>query len=218
MEFHQPASKQKGDLYFGTAFFSEKTMSLEKFDSKYIPDLVQRVVSMWTPPDASDDFRHKYAEAIIRQNSADNDMQFMHTSNDKLLAITFSETKNEHNSATEWLEQQFANSTEEEKKMLNVSRDYLTMMDNKTFAYMNDDDVKLSLFISCVKGEGKKILDETIAFYKSRGFKNMYLWTDCDCNVDWYVSHGYELVEEGTFDEFSREGEEYKTYVFRMRM
>ena len=190
-------------------------MSLEKFNPKFIPQLVDRVVSMWTPPDAQEDFKRKYAEAIIRQNGADNDMQFMHTTGDKLLAITFSETKNEHNNAKEWLEQQFANSTEKEIKNLSVSRDYLTMMDEKTFSYMNDDDVKLSLFISCEKGEGKKILDETMAFYKERGFKNMYLWTDCECNVDWYFSHGYELVEEGTYDGFSSEDEEYKTYVFR---
>lgn len=193
-------------------------MPLETFNPKYFPQIVDRVVSIWTPQEASDSFRRIYAEAVIRQNGADNDMQFMHTSGDKLLAITLSERKNEHNNAASWWNAQYENSTEKEKAMLKISREYLTMMDEKTFSYMNNDDVKLSLFISCVKGEGKKILDETIAFYKSRGFKNMYLWTDCDCNVDWYVSHGYELVEEGTFDAFSREGEEYKTYVFRMKL
>lgn len=190
-------------------------MALEKFNSKYIPQIVERIKPIWTPQDASDDFKKLYAEAIVRQNGADNDMQFMHTDGDRLLAITFSETKNEHNSAGEWLKKVFENSTDKEKEILSVSRDYLTMMDQKAFSYMTDTDVKLSLFVSIAKGEGKKILDETIAFYRSRGFKNMYLWTDCDCNVDFYFNHGYELVEEGTYDAFSRPGEEYKTYVFK---
>ncbi|MBQ0003424.1 MAG: hypothetical protein KBT21_07780 [Treponema sp.] len=190
-------------------------MALEKFNSKYIPQIVERVKPIWTPQDASDDFKKLYAEAIVRQNGADNDMQFMHTDGGRLLAVTFSETKNETNSAGEWLKKVFENSTDKEKKILGVSRDYLSMMDQKTFSYMTDSDVKLSLFVSIAKGEGKKILDETIAFYKSRGFKNMYLWTDCDCNVDFYFNHGYELVEEGTYDAFSRPEEEYKTYVFK---
>lgn len=190
-------------------------MALEKFNSKYIPQIVERVKPIWTPQDASDDFKKLYAEAIVRQNGADNDMQFMHTDGGRLLAVTFSETKNETNSAGEWLKKVFENSTDKEKEILAVSRDYLTMMDQKTFSYMTDSDVKLSLFVSIAKGEGKKILDETIAFYRSRGFKNMYLWTDCDCNVDFYFNHGYELVEEGTYDAFSRPEEEYKTYVFK---
>ncbi len=193
-------------------------MFLEKFDFKYLSQIVDRVVSIWTPPQATDSFRRIYAEAVVRQNCTDNDMQFMHTSGDRLLAVTFSERKNEHSNAASWWNAQYESSSEKEKMMLKLSRDYLVMMDSKTFSYMNDDDVKLNLFVSTVTGEGKKILDETMAFYRERGFKNMYLWTDCDCNVDWYISHGYELVEDGRYDAFSTEDEEYKTYVFRMKL
>ena len=52
-------------------------------------------------------------------------------------------------------------------------------------------------------------------FYRSKGFKTMYLWTDCECNVEWYAIRGYELVEEGTFEPFSTPEEPYKTYIFK---
>ena len=58
-------------------------MTLEKFDFKYIPSLVDRLVELWSPPVDDMEFRRTYVEAIIRQNGADNDMQFMMTENNE---------------------------------------------------------------------------------------------------------------------------------------
>lgn len=194
-------------------------MSLEKFDFIHMPSLVDRLVELWSPPVDDMEFRRTYVEAIIRQNGADNDMQFQMTENGELCAIAFAERKGEHNSAGQWWQNVHDNlKNPEYQKMLSVSRSYLTMMDEKTFSYMTDEDVKLSLFVSTKAGWGKKILDAAKDYYSAKGFKTMYLWTDCDCNVDWYVSHGYQLVEEGTFDGFSRPGEDYKIYVFKMAL
>lgn len=192
-------------------------MALEKFDFKYIPSLVDRLVDLWSPPVDDMEFKRTYVEAIIRQNGADNDMQFMMTENGELCAIAFAECKGEHNSCDKWWQNTHDNlKSSEYQKMLSVSRSYLKMMDEKTFSYMTQNDVKLSLFVSTKSGWGKKILDEAKDYYREKGFKTMFLWTDCDCNVDWYVSHGYQLVEEGTYDGFSRPGEDYKIFVFKM--
>ena len=194
-------------------------MTLEKFDFKYIPSLVDRLVELWSPPVDDMEFRRTYVEAIIRQNGADNDMQFMMTENNELCAIAFAEKKGEHNSAGSWWQSVYDGlKNSDYQKMLSVSKSYLSMMDEKTFSYMTDEDVKLSLFVSTKAGWGKTILDEAKAYYRKKGFKTMFLWTDCDCNVDWYFSHGYQLVEEGIFDGFSRAGEGYKIYVFKMAL
>ena len=60
--------------------------------------------------------------------------------------------------------------------------------------------------------------DEAIEYFKQQGFKNLFLWTDSDCNVGWYVSHGYELADEGTYAPFSTETEEYKTFIFKKKL
>lgn len=193
-------------------------MSLEQFDLKYIPVLVDRLVPLWSPPVDDMDFRRLYVEAIIRQNGAENDMQFQMTENGELCSIVFASKKGEHNSAGTWWKKTFDGLPSDFQKPLSVSRNYLSSMDEKTYSYMNDDDIKLSLFVSTKSGFGKLILDEAKILFKNRGFKNMYLWTDCDCNVDWYMKNGYTLVEEGTFDAFSRKDEEYKTYIFKISL
>ena len=57
----------------------------------------------------------------------------------------------------------------------------------------------------------------SISFFKQAGFKNLFLWTDEECNVDWYINHNYELVNEDIYELFSSE-EDYKTYVFKMKL
>lgn len=192
-------------------------MILEKFDfsnTKFLNAIIDRVVELWSPPTDDMTFRRLYVEAIIRQNAADNDMQFQLSENDELCSIAFASRPGEHSPWYDWWQEKFNSLPEEYQKMLTVSREYLSMMDEKTYRYMNQDDVKLSLFVSTKSGWGKPVLENAMNFFRSRGFKNLYLWTDCECNVDWYINRGYELVEEGTYEPFSYD-EPYKTYIFR---
>lgn len=191
--------------------------ALEKFDfgnSHFLEQLVDRVVELWSPPTEDPGFRRLYVEAIIRQNAAGNDMQFQLSQDGELCSIAFASKPGEHSPWHDWWQEKFDSLPEFHQKMLSLSRDYLSMMDEKTYRYMNADDVKLSLFVSTKTGWGKKILGQAMEIFRSRGFRNMYLWTDCECNVEWYISRGYQLVEEGTFEPFSHE-EPYKTYIFR---
>ncbi|WP_318677396.1 hypothetical protein [Treponema sp.] len=194
-------------------------MELRKFEIKHMPSLVDRLVGLWSPPVDDMEFRRTYVEAIVRQNATSNDMQFMICDNGELCAVAFACRKGEHNSSDQWWKATHDNlSNSDYRKMLEVSRSYITTMDEKTYSYMTEEDVKLSLFVSTKSGWGKKILDQAKDFYREKGFKNMLLWTDCDCNVDWYRNHGYVLVEEDTYEGFSRPGEDYKTYVFKMKL
>lgn len=192
-------------------------MTLGKFDftnPKHLDPIIDRVVELWSPPTDDMTFRRLYVEAIIRQNAAGNDMQFQLSENGEIRSIAFASRLGEHTPWYGWWQEKFNSLPEEYQKMLSLSRSYLSLMDEKTYRYMNKDDVKLSLFVSAESGWGKPVLEGAMDFFRSRGFKNLYLWTDCECNVDWYVSRGYELVEEGTYEPFSYD-EPYRTYIFK---
>ncbi len=192
-------------------------MQLEEFNPENISQIVERVFDLWSPDYDDDNFRRTYVEMVVRHNIAANDMQFQIVENGKLRAITFAEKKDEENSIENWYQEQYKNLSAEQQIYFKNGREYLHMMDKKTFAYMNEDDVKLSLFVSLQPGYGKEILSQTMDFFRSRGYKNMFLWTDCECNVDWYFQHGYELVEENIYEPFSHD-EDYKTYVFKKKL
>lgn len=192
-------------------------MKLEQFDYKYMPDLVERVYNLWTPPQAEESFKRIYAEAVIRQDMHANNMQFQLTEDGRIMAVACASRKGEQNSAGKWWNEQFAKLSDSQKIGFNMSREYITLMDKKTFEFMTKDDVKLDMFISTEKGWGKKVLDGAIASFKQAGFKNLFLWTDTDCNVDWYIAHNYELVDEDIYEPFSSE-EDYKTFIFKMKL
>ncbi|MCQ2575794.1 MAG: hypothetical protein MJ162_03550 [Treponema sp.] len=191
---------------------------LEQFDFNKISSLVDRVEDMWTPPEAEESFRRIYAEAIIRCDMHFNNMQFQLTENNELMAIACASRKGDEISAEEWWNGTYKNLSPQQQSSFNLCRDYLSMMDKKVYKFMKDDDVKLDLFISTKKGWGKKILDEAILYFKQLGFKNLFLWTDCECNVDWYFSHGYELIDEDVYEPFSTESEEYKMFIFKKKL
>lgn len=192
-------------------------MQLEEFNPENIPQIVNRVFDLWSPDYDDDNFRRTYVEMVVRHNIAENDMQFQLTENGKLRAITFAEKKDEENSIENWYQDQYKKLSADQQIYFRNGREYLHMMDKKTFAYMNEDDVKLSLFVSLQAGYGKEILSQAMEFFRSRGYKNMFLWTDCECNVDWYFQHGYELVDESIYEPFSYD-EDYKTYVFKKEL
>lgn len=195
-------------------------MILEKFDfnnSSHLDPVIDRVVDLWSAPSEKMNFRRLYVEAIIRQNAADNDMQFQSSENGQLCSIVFASKKGQHTPWYGWWQEKLESLSEDHQKMFSASREYLSMMDEKTYSYMSDDDVKLSLFISIKSGRGKPVLEEAMKIFREKGFKTMYLWTDCECNVEWYFNCGYELVEEDVYEPFSYDGP-YKTYIFKIKL
>lgn len=187
---------------------------LEKFEEKYIPQIVERVLPLWHVDAATEDFNRLYVEMIIRTNMHENNWQFQIAEDEKLYSIAFCANKNDI-SNNDWLEKQYQKLNKDGKNSFDFGRKYLLMMEDKTFAYMNNDDIKLCLFVSMQKGYGSKILNEVADFFRDKGYKNIYLWTDGECNVDWYFKNGYQLINEEVYEPFSSEDYKYMTYIFK---
>lgn len=208
---------------------------LKHFDEKYIPSLVNRLLPLWNVPGESEDFNRRYVEMIIRTNMHVNDMQFMmtektagKTSISDLKAIAFAAAKSDKSDGS-WFFKFLEDASSRERNIFQTGRRYLNYMEEKTFSLMKNDDVKLCLFVSLERGWGSRILSEAVKEFKARGYKNMLLWTDCECNVQWYFDNGWELLCEeeyapfsgsstsssGPDDETTDGRTKYMTYIFK---
>lgn len=78
--------------------------------------------------------------------------------------------------------------------------------------------MEISQFNPEQKGYGTPVLNALIELLRQRGVEWLYLWTDCTCNWQYYVNHGYEKIGEGVAPEFSTDKEDYTYYMFRKRI
>lgn len=202
-------------LFFVILFFCY--MKIQRFDMKNIPLILDVVTPLWSPPIGSDKFKRFSVEYIVRNNIFENEYRFQLEDGD-FLSSAFFARKGDVNLADAWFEENFTSFTDDLKIASDMSRTYLKLMDKKTFSLMNDDDIKLSLFVSRKSGFGKILLDSICKQLYKEGYKNLYLWTDCECNWQWYVKHDFTLVNEDVYDPFSNEKEEYKTYIFKKKI
>ena len=194
---------------------------LEPFNRDNLPLLVDVVEHMWCPPVGNDEFKRFDVEYIVRNNLSENDYNFQLVENgekNEILAAAFFARKGDYSIVEEWFSRESLRFTEEWRAACSMSKTYLTMMDERTLALMNDDDIKLSFFVSRKPGAGSQILELTCEQLKSEGWKNLYLWTDCDCNWEWYIRHGFTLIQEDTYEPFSSKDNDYKTYIFKRQL
>ena len=143
----------------------------------------------------------------------------------QLKSIAFAASKSDK-SDDAWFTRFLQGASSRERTIFQTGRHYLNYMEEKTFSLMKDDDVKLCLFVSLERGWGSRILSEAVKDFKARGYKNMFLWTDCECNVQWYFDNGWELLSEEEYEPFSRgivgsgektgdDRKKYMTYIFK---
>ncbi len=198
-----------------------KKSVLEPFKMKNLPLVVDVVEPLWFPPVGDKEFKRFNVEYIVRNNICENDYRFQlveeGTQNDILCAAFFAR-KGDYSIVEEWFSRESQRFPDEWRKASGMSKTYLTMMDERTLSLMNDDDIKLSLFVSRRPGAGSQILELTFEQLKSEGWKNLYLWTDCDCNWEWYIKHGFTLIQEDTYEPFSSKDNDYKTYIFKRKL
>ena len=199
-------------------------MLYSDFDSKNIPKIVDLVENMWAPPEAEKAFRRLYAEYVVRSNICGFEYSIQGKSDSHFLSAAFACKKHEDSekkALDDWFNAVTGNGkklTEEQKNSFKLSRTFLDLMDERVYRLMNDDDIKLALFVSLEKGAGYPLLQEFMTRLKDKGYKNMYLWTDRECNYDWYFRRGFELVEKSIYEPFSRENAPYDTFVFRKKL
>ncbi len=194
---------------------------LEPFNRDNLTLLVDVVEHMWCPPVGNDEFKRFDVEYIVRNNLSENDYNFQLVENgekNEILAAAFFARKGDYSIVEEWYASESLRFPEEWRAACSMSKTYLTMMDERALKLMNDDDIKLSFFVSRKPGAGSQILELTCEQLKSEGWKNLYLWTDCDCNWEWYIRHGFTLIQEDTYEPFSSKDNDYKTYIFKRQL
>lgn len=189
---------------------------LQPFDDKNIPLLVKAVTPSWSMVNWENSFRDVDIEFIIRNGIFYNEFALQLQNDKELLAVAFVEKQNETNDALNWLQNNKKELTENEEKGLNLVVQYLQEMDSRVHDFMTKDDVKLSLFISLKSGYGEKIFQKLKELLKKENYKSLYLWTDSDCNYNWYPKHGFSLVEERPYSQFSTDETDFKTYIFKI--
>ncbi len=201
---------------------------LESFNFENLPLLVDVVEPLWCPSIGSAEFKRFNVEYIIRNNIWENDYRFQLMGSDEktdsaatgneIVSASFFARKKDICRADEWFSRECNRFPEEWRAASAMSKTYLTMMDERTLSLMNDDDIKLSLFISRKPGAGSTILEKACEKLRAEGWKNLYLWTDCECNWQWYTDHGFTLLQEATYEPFSTKDEDYKTYIFMRKL
>ena len=195
---------------------------------KNIPLLLDVLVPLWSPPVGDSTFKRFNVEYIMRNNIFENEYNFelvgsvpqekTQGNEGEFLSAAFFARKGDVNKATEWFAENSAQFPEEYKIASGMSRTYIETLDERTFSIMNSDDIKLSLFVSRKPGAGAALLDALYGKLRAEGWKNLYLWTDCDCNWRWYEKHGFTLVQKDVYEQFSGPNEPYWTYIFKRKI
>lgn len=193
---------------------------LSRFDMKNLPQVVEVVLPLWCPPSDDENFVRMDVEFIVRNNIYQPRFSFQladkrRSPENELLSAAFFTLKDDTNTARDWLAEQAKNVTASQKVSLEMVKTYLEYMDKKALSFMNDDDIKLSLYVSRKRGCGAALLEKVLPRLAAKGYKNLYLWTDSDCNWKWYVDHGYQLVSQELYKPFCEPGRDYTTFVFK---
>lgn len=191
---------------------------IKAFDTKNLSQIVDFVKPMWSFSEWEDNFRRFYVEIILRNSFFENGLTFQITDNEnpqRLCSAMFFQKKSDPNNLQKWLLENSKNFSEAQKQSVNLCAEYLEFMDSKVHTLMTQNDIKLSLFVGLKKGFGSVIFGELWNYLKNQGYKNMYLWTDCECNWKWYLKEGFSLIEEIVYEKFNDENGEYKAYIFK---
>ena len=199
----------------------QENYEIQPFEMKNIPLMLEVVVPMWSPPVEDMTFRRFYVEHIIRNNCFENEYRFqlLDRTNSEFCAMAFFARKSDVCKTEDWYAKESKKFPPELLRSTLLGKSYIELMDEKTRAYMTDDDIQLTLYISRKKGCGSKLLNELCDRLRNQGYKNLYLWTDCECDWQWYTDHGYELVSKDVYEPFTeQDGEDYLTYIFKKKL
>lgn len=195
-------------------------LPLKPFNMENLPQIVNLVEDMWSPSSGDRAFRRIYVEYVVRHNISENEYHYELAGKDGLVSAAFFTRKGDACKVDEWFKEKissYSDYSDELKEVAQAGKIFLDYMDQKTLSYMKEDDIKLSLFVSLKKGAGSVILNRICQLLKKQGWKNLYLWTDCECNWQWYFSHGFTLVEEDNYKPYEKDGP-YKTYIFSKKL
>lgn len=192
--------------------------SVVPFNKEYFSQIVDFVKPLWSFSDWEDSFRKFYTEIILQNSFFENGLAFQIAENQELLAVIFFQKKFDKNNLNRWISENAGDFTAAQKQSINLCTEYLACMDSKVHSLMNENDIKLSLFVGFKKGYGSIIFGKLWNHLKNLNYKNLYLWTDCECNWQWYLKNGFILIEESIYEKFNDGTKKYKTYIFKKKL
>ena len=201
-----------------------ENLEIQPFDMKNIPRILDVVVPLWSPPVGDAAFKRFNVEYIIRNNYFENEYHYQlikvaADETSEFCAMAFFARKSDICKVEDWLSLESKRFPREMLRSTQMGKSYIELMDEKTRSFMKDDDIQLTLYVSRKKGCGSKLLNELCDQLRNQGYKNLYLWTDCECNWQWYTDHGYELISKDVYEPFTEQGgEDYLTYIFRKKL
>lgn len=112
--------------------------------------------------------------------------------NNKVVGFLLVDSKKEGNTLeNEWLKK---NLKEENTKGILGYKKYLDESKAIMKPYLNKCDVVLSLFVSNIKGGGRTLMNTLFTTLKNDGFKQVFLWTDTECDFDFYYHNKFEEI------------------------
>ena len=195
-------------------------MAIKQFTLEGIDLVAKMAAGVWGKEQGahSSEVARIFCQHLTRYSLYSADLAFQAEDEEGLQAIAFAWLPGDTNDAASWLRSQLPNMTNEEQQTLLTNERYLTRTDAELQSKMLPNSAKLSFFISQKPGYGTPVLNALIELLRQRGVEWLYLWTDCTCNWQYYVNHGYEKICEGVAPEFSTDKEDYTYYMFRKRI
>ena len=195
-------------------------MAIKQFTLEGIDLVAKMAAGVWGKEQGahSSEVARIFCQHLTRYSLYSADLAFQAEDEEGLQAIAFAWLPGDTNDAASWLRSQLPNMTNEEQQTLLTNERYLTRTDAELQSKMLPNSAKLSFFISQKPGYGTPVLNALIELLRQRGVEWLYLWTDCTCNWQYYVNHGYEKIGEGVAPEVSTDKEDYTYYMFRKRI
>ncbi len=189
---------------------------MESFDYKNLGKIIEVVYPLWRIPSESRKFNDIYVEYLVRKNIYLSEYSFqLSDDNGEFCSSAFLERIRDSNESEKWLLEHMGKLSAGEKDKMEVLKTYLEYMDKTAISSMSQKDIKLSLFVSAKKGWGKKLVEESFSLAASQGYEQVYLWTDCECDYEWYFNHGFTLVKQGIYEPLSTKDFDFSWYVFK---
>ena len=190
-------------------------MEISQFNPEQIDEVARMAASVWGKEQGAygAEVARVFCGHLSRYSLYSSELALQAVDEDGLQAIAFAWMPGDTNDADVWMRNQFATLSEEERNTLLTNENYLKRIDAEILEKMVPNSAKLSFFISRKKGCGTPVLNALIERLRSRGVEWLYFWTDCTCNWQYYVKHGFEQIGAGVAPEFSTDKEDY-TYLY----
>ena len=197
-------------------------MEILEFKQEDIREAAKLCFPQWGKEQTDNGFSHEFGEImceyIVRYGWYDNEYAWK-IEDDQMCACIVGGTKYDSSDYDSWLDKKLPEMTDDERSEALKIRGYFRTMSERMKCLMNNDtDFYLSFFFSAKLGYGKELLGKLIDTIKTNGYRHLYLWTDSTCNHSFYDKNKFDLIKKIRNENFSSDGEDYYSYIYRLTL